>query len=137
MGESPADVLPLAPWLLKTESIFRLVLSEQVGTGEIDDLVSPSVQNRLDHVEVEIDDIGDSREGHPPSSHNTEDLGYASQCHYRSRLCITVPLLRFTGSPPCTRAPQSPNNKHWLKKEPNHACMITAQHKCISVMDVL
>src|ERR1035437_1540573 len=36
---------------------FRLLLSEQIGAGEIDDLVSPSVQDRLDHVEVKIDDL--------------------------------------------------------------------------------
>jgi hypothetical protein len=44
---------------------FNLPLSEQVGTGWIDDLVSSSVQNRLDHVEVEIDDMGYSWVGHP------------------------------------------------------------------------
>jgi len=49
--------------------------------SQIDTLLSASVQNRLDHVKVEIEDIGYSRVVYPPSSHDTGDLGYAPQCH--------------------------------------------------------
>src|ERR1035441_8635751 len=47
----------LLHWSVLYRQDFDLLLSKQVGAGEIDDLVSPSVQDRLDHVEVKIDDL--------------------------------------------------------------------------------
>ena len=32
-------------------------LPEQVGPGKVHDLVSPAIQNRLDHIQVEIHDL--------------------------------------------------------------------------------